>query len=149
MSIVRWDPFREWEEMGERWNRHRQTLARASERDRESLTGTDWAPPVDIAETPQEYVMTVELPEVAKDDVKVSVQQGVLSIEGERKRGEERPDMRYHRVERPYGCFCRTFSLPDNVDEEKLAAGFKDGVLSIHLPKSEKAQPRTIEVQAA
>ena len=149
MTIVRWDPFREWEEMAARWSRSRRALARATEPDRENLTGTDWAPPVDVAETPQEYLIKVELPEVSKEDVKVSVQQGVLSIEGERKRGEEAPDSRYHRVERPYGCFCRTFSLPDDVDEEKLAADHKDGILSIHLPKSEKAKPRTVEVRAA
>jgi HSP20 family protein len=150
MSLVRWDPFREMEEMAERLDRSvgRPMLARR-DAGKENLTVPDWAPAVDVAETPQEYLIKVELPEVGKEDVKVSVENGVLCIEGERKREKEEKDKKYHRVERSYGCFFRSFSLPDDVDDQKLRADFKEGILSVHLPKSEKAKPRAIEVKAA
>jgi HSP20 family protein len=151
MTLVRWDPLSEMQEMADRFNRHfgRPTLARPVEPGSEKLTVPDWAPAVDVAETPREYLIDVELPQVDKDDVKVSVADGVLCIEGERKRAKGEKDTKYHRVERAYGCFVRSFALPDDVDEEKLRADFKEGVLSVHLPKSEEAKPRAIEVKAA
>jgi HSP20 family protein len=151
MTLVRWDPLAEMQEMADRFNRQfgRPTAARPAEPGNEKLTVPDWAPAVDVAETPQEYLIDVELPQVGKDDVKVSVADGVVCIEGERKRGKGEKDRKYHRVERAYGCFTRSFTLPDDVDEEKLRADFREGVLSVHLPKSEKAKPRAIEVKAA
>jgi HSP20 family protein len=151
MNLVRWDAFPEIQEMAERLDRYfgRPMLARRAEPGKENLTVPDWAPALDVAETPQEYLIKVELPEVGKDDVKLFVEDGVLCIEGERKRDEDEKDKRYHRVERAYGCFFRSFTLPDNVDEQKLRADFEEGVLSVHLPKSEKAKPREIEVKAA
>lgn len=151
MSLVRWDPFPEMQEMSERFNRYfgRPMLARATGPGKENLTVPDWAPAVDVAETPQEYLIKVELPGVDKGDVKVTVEDGVLCIEGERKPEKEEKDKKYHRVERAYGCFFRSFALPDNVDDQKLRAEFKEGVLSVHLAKSEKAKPRAIGVKAA
>lgn len=150
MTLVRSGPFREMEEMTERLGRFwgRPMLA-LTPQGRENLTVPDWAPAVDIAETPQEYLIKVELPEVGKDDVKVSVEDGVLCIEGERKREGEEKDKKYHRVERAYGCFFRSFSLPDDVEGQKVRADFKEGLLSVHVPKSEKAKPRAIEVKVA
>lgn len=151
MNVVRWDAFAEMREMAERLDRYfgRPMLARRAAPGKENLTVPDWAPAVDVVETPQEYLIKVELPEVGKDDVKLFVEGGVLCIEGERKREKEEKDKRYHRVERPSGCFFRSFTLPDDVDEQKLRADFKDGVLGVHLPKSEKGKPRAIEVKAA
>jgi HSP20 family protein len=116
---------------------------------REALTVPDWAPVVDITETDNEYLIKAEIPEVKRDDVKVSVQNGVLTLQGERKKEKEEKGKKFHRVERYYGSFLRTFSVPDNVDETKVVAEFKDGVLNVHLPKTEKAKPKAIEVKVA
>jgi HSP20 family protein len=152
MSIVRWDPFRELEEMSDRLNRMfgRSALARTgTETGKDTLTIFDWAPSVDIVETNEEFQIKAELPEVKREDVKVSVEGGVLRIEGERKQEKEEKGKKYHRTERSYGSFLRTFSLPDNVDESKIRADYKDGVLNVRLQKAEKAKPKAIEVKVA
>lgn len=150
MSVVRWDPFRELEDMSERLNRvfNRSALARGgAEAHKDALTVFDWAPSVDIIETNEEFQIKAELPDVKKEDVKVSVDKGVLRIEGERKQEKEEKGKKYHRVERSYGSFLRTFTLPDNVDESKVQADYKDGILNVRLQKAEKAKPKTIEVK--
>jgi HSP20 family protein len=152
MSITRWDPFRELEEMSDRLNRAfgRSMPARTgTEHTRDALTVFDWAPSVDIIESSEDFQIKAELPEVKKEDVKVSVDGGVLRIEGERKQEKEEKGKKYHRTERSYGSFLRTFTLPDNVDESKIAASFKDGVLNIRLQKAEKAKPKAIDVKVA
>jgi HSP20 family protein len=145
-ALMRWDPFRELEEVSERLNR---MFARPATRTngKETMTVADWAPTVDISETDGEYQIKAEIPDVKKEDVKVTVEDGVLTIQGERKQEKEEKGKRYHRIERSYGSFVRSFSLPDVIDEEKVKAEFKDGVLSLHLPKSEKAKPKAIEVK--
>jgi HSP20 family protein len=109
----------------------------------------DWTPSVDISETESEYQIKAEIPDVKKEDVKVTVEDGVLTIQGERKQEKEEKGKKFHRIERSYGSFVRTFSLPDVIEEEKVKAEFKDGVLNLHLPKSEKAKPKAIEVKVA
>jgi HSP20 family protein len=109
----------------------------------------DWTPSVDISETDGEYQIKAEIPDVKKEDVKVTLEDGVLTIQGERKQEKEEKGKKFHRIERSYGSFVRTFSLPDVIDEEKVKAEFKDGVLNLHLPKSEKAKPKAIEVKVA
>ena len=94
-----------------------------------------------------EYQIKAEIPDVKKEDVKVTLEEGVLTIQGERKQEKEEKGKRYHRVERSYGRFVRSFTLPDVVDEEKVKAEFKDGILNLALPKSEKAKPKAIEVK--
>jgi HSP20 family protein len=143
---MRWDPFRELEEMSDRLNR---MFARPAARTngKETMIVADWAPTVDISETEGEYQIKAEIPEVRKEDVKVTLEDGVLTIQGERKQEKEEKGKKYHRIERSYGSFVRSFSLPDLIDEEKVKAEFKDGVLSLHLPKSEKAKPKAIEVK--
>jgi HSP20 family protein len=116
---------------------------------RDPLTNTDWAPAVDIVETPEEYLVKAELPEINKEDVHVSVEQGVLRMSGERKQEHDEKNRKYHRVERVYGSFMRSFVLPENVDESKLRADFKDGILNVHLPKAEKAKPRSVEIKVS
>ena len=152
MSLVRWDPFRELDELGERLGHvfRRTALARpGAQGSREAWMMPDWAPSVDIAETPEEFQIKAELPDVKKEDMKVSVQNGQLRIEGERKQEKEEKDKKFHRVERFYGSFMRTFTLPENVDESKLAAELKDGVLIVHLPKTEKQTPKAVNVNIA
>ncbi len=103
-----------------------------------------WAPPVDISEDEHGLVFTAELPGFDKENVRISVEDGRLTITGERR--QERKDEEYHRLERVYGKFERSFSLPTNVDPEKISASLKDGVLTLSVPKREEAKPRQIEV---
>jgi HSP20 family protein len=146
MSIVRWDPFRELEDVSERLNRvfGRSIVAGES---KDAMTTFDWAPSVDVLETNEDFQVKAELPDVKKEDVKVSVDGGVLRIQGERKQEKEEKGKKWHRVERSYGSFLRTFTLPENIDDAKVQADFKDGVLSVRLPKSEKAKPKSVEVK--
>jgi HSP20 family protein len=116
---------------------------------KETMIVADWAPSVDISETESEYQIKAEIPDVKKEDVKVTLEDGVLTIQGERKHEKEEKGKKYHRIERSYGSFVRTFSLPDVIDDDKVKAEFKDGVLDLHLPKSEKAKPKAIEVKVA
>ena len=149
MTLVRWDPFRELEEMSDRLNRMFNRPSTGSKNGREALTVADWTPTVDISETEGEYLIKAELPEVKKEDVKVTLEDGVLTLSGERRQEKEEKHAKYHRMERSYGSFVRSFSLPELVDESKVKAEYKDGVLSLHLPKSEKVKPRAIEVKVA
>jgi HSP20 family protein len=115
--------------------------------DKEAMTVAEWSPLVDISEDDKEYVIKAEVPELKREDVKVSVQDNILSISGERKSEKEEKNKKYHRVERTYGRFMRSFTLPDNCDGGKVSAEYKDGVLKIHLPKSEQAKPKAIDVK--
>ena len=147
MNVVRWDPFRELEDMSDRLNRVFGRLSVRRESGKETMTVADWIPVVDISETDAEYLIKAELPEVKKEDVKVTVQEGVLMIHGERRQEKEEKGKKYHRVERSYGSFVRSFTVPDDVDETKVRAESKDGLLHLHLPKCEKAKPKAIEVK--
>jgi HSP20 family protein len=149
MALVRWDPFRELEEVSDRLNRMFARPATRTANGKETMTVADWTPSVDISETEGEYQIKAEIPDVKKEDVKVTVEDGVLTIQGERKHEVEEKGKKYHRIERSYGSFVRTFSLPDVIEADKVKAEFKDGVLNLHLPKSEKAKPKSIEVKVA
>jgi len=107
----------------------------------------EWSPLVDISEDDKEYLIKAELPEVKKEDVKVTAEEGTLTIMGERKFEKEEKSRKYHRVERAYGSFGRSFSLPDDASPAKVSAEFKDGVLTVRLAKDEKAKPQQIEVK--
>jgi HSP20 family protein len=147
--VTRWDPSREMEELQNRLsNFFGRTPARLGDAKEESITVAEWAPLVDITEDEKEYIIKTELPEVKKEDVKVAVENGLLTIVGERK-FEKEENKKYHRVERAYGRFVRSFIVPDAVDADKVSAEFKDGVLMVHLPKSEKTKPKQIEVKVA
>lgn len=106
-----------------------------------------WVPSVDIAENDNEYLVKVDLPGVTKDDVKITLESNVLTIRGEKKQEKETKKENFHRVERSYGSFQRSFTLPTTVKSEKIDASFKDGVLTIVLPKMEEAKPKEIEVK--
>jgi HSP20 family protein len=115
----------------------------------ELMAVAEWAPCVDISEDDTEYLIKAELPEVKKEDVKVTAEEGTLTIMGERKFEKEQKNKKYHRVERAYGRFGRSFSLPDDASPAKVSAEFKDGVLTVHLAKDAKAKPQHIEVKIA
>jgi len=148
MNLVKWGPFRELEDISTRLNRiFNDTPARAP--DAENYFFADWAPPVDIEETDKEYLIKAELPGIAKENVKVEMLDGVLTIEGERKTEEVGKGKKLHKVERSYGKFVRQFSLPAEVDAAKIQAEFKEGMLNVHLPKTAAAKPKAIEVKVA
>jgi len=149
MNITRWDPFRELQDMSQRLN---QIFARPSDGlglGRQLLTVAEWSPAVDVSETDAEYVIKAELPDVKKEDVKITMEDGVLTLTGERKQEKEEKGKRYHRIERSYGSFMRSFELPDNVDTSKAKAEYKDGMLTLSLPKSEKAKSKALEIKVS
>jgi HSP20 family protein len=148
MDIVRWDPIKDLEQMSERLTRFMgRPFLRPGEK--EALVIADWNPLVDIEETDKEYLVKAELPEVPKADVKVEIREGVLYIEGERKKEKEEKGRKFHRIERSYGKFTRSFSIPDDVDEAKVAAEFKDGILYVKLPRTHMAKAKAFEVKVA
>lgn len=147
MALIRWDPFRELESIQTRLNRmFSEGTGRAEE---ETPVFTNWAPAVDIQETEKEYVLKADLPEVKKDNVKVTMEDGTLTIEGERKHEGEEKGTTFHRVERAYGKFVRRFALPTEVQAANIRAEFKDGVLAVYLPKVAVAKPKAVEVKVA
>jgi HSP20 family protein len=113
----------------------------------EQMAVPEWAPLVDISEDDLEYQIKAELPEVKKEDVKVTAEQGTLTIMGERKFLKEEKGRKYHRIERAYGSFGRTFSLPDDASPAKVTAEFKDGILTVHLAKMMKDKPHQVDVR--
>lgn len=153
MTQLRWNPFREIEELFDRYTRALggPSLAQlpGSGADREALARPDWLPAVDIIEKKDSYVLKVELPEVKKEDVKVNIDNGVLTISGERRMeiDENDKDSQHRRLERLYGSFSRSFTLPEEADEGGIAANYKDGMLTLTIPKVAKPEPRAIEVK--
>lgn len=113
----------------------------------EQIAVPEWAPLVDISEDEKEYLIKAELSEVRREDVKVTAQEGTLTIMGERKFEKEEKGKKYHRVERSYGSFVRNFSLPDDASPSQVSAEFKDGLLTVHLAKTAKAKAQQIEVK--
>ncbi len=145
--LTRWNPFREMEDLQHRiFTNLGLTPARTAD-GKETMTVSEWTPLVDITEDEKEYLIKAELPEVNKDAVKVTVENGILTITGERRFEKEEKGKRYHRIERAYGSFLRTFVIPDDADDAKVNADFKDGLLTVRLAKSEKAKPKSIEVK--
>ncbi len=150
----RWNPFKEMEDLHSRLsaliNRsYGRAPMRGDAEGEESITFSEWAPLVDVTEDDQGYVIKAELPEVRKEDVKVTVENGVLMLAGERKLEKEEKSRRYHRIERSYGKFVRSFTLPDDAEPDRVNAEFRDGVLRISVAKAEKARPKSIDVKVA
>jgi HSP20 family protein len=113
----------------------------------ELIANSEWAPLVDITESDRGYSIKAELPELKREDIKVSVENGVISISGERRFESEEKNRKYHRVERAHGIFTRSFSLPDDADPAKVNATYHDGLLTVEIEKSPHAKPRQIEVK--
>jgi HSP20 family protein len=139
----------EMENMSDRINRLLSERARPEHEQEESMSSVNWVPAMDVVETDIEYQIRAELPGVDKQNVKISVEEGVLTIAGHREQEREEKGKRFHRIERAYGRFARKFTVPDIVDATKVSADFKNGVLTITMPKSEKARPKAIEVTVA
>ncbi|MGA3268939.1 MAG: Hsp20/alpha crystallin family protein [Verrucomicrobiota bacterium] len=151
-ALTRWDPFKDMDDVPHRLaNFFGLVSARATAGGQELMSVAKWAPSVDISEDNKEWLLKADLPEVKKEDVKVTVENGVLTVTGERQFEKEEKDKKYHRIERSYGNFLRSFTLPEGTDGTKVSAEFKDGVLKVHLPKSEeaKAKAKTIDVKVA
>ena len=164
-ALTRWSPFRRTErELGRLFPLARFSHFRDMERamedieqllgpwpngGKEALAVTEWRPLVDVTEDDKEYLVKAELPEVKKDEIKVTVQNGALTISGERKIEKEEKGRKYHRIERAYGSFERSFTVPEDADANKITSEFKDGLLTVHLPKAPAAKPKTIEVKTA
>lgn len=136
MAITRWNPMRELEELTQRLNHIFDSSLSTRSGGQEVIALPDWQPNVDVLETTEGFLVQAELPQVKKEDVEVSVDRGTLRIRGERKQEKEEKNKRFHRVERSYGSFMRSFSLPDNVDAENVKAEMKDGLLSVRLVKA-------------
>jgi|SRR5690349_13490692 HSP20 family protein len=141
-TLTRWNPLAEVEELREQvdsWLKGRSNG--------EAGQLMEWAPNVDIAEDEKEYLIRAELPGVKKQDLNVTYENGVLTLTGERKEDREEKTRRYHRLECSYGKFTRSFTLPEDIEPDKIEAEFKDGVLWVHVTKSEKARPKQIPVK--
>ena len=149
MAIVRWnDPFREFAQLQNRINR---VFSDAYGRNDEGLTTSGaWVPPVDIFQNGEhEIVLKAELPDLRREDIDITVDNGTLTIKGEKKLSNDVKEEQYHRIERQYGSFSRSFSLPQTVDSAKVGAEYKNGLLTIRLPLREEAKPRQIKVDVA
>ena len=144
MTLVRWDPFQELASWSNRLNR---SLNDVSTRTEDSFGA--WAPPVDIFEKDHKLVIRAELPGVQKEDIEVGIENGVLTLKGERRREAEFNEADAYRLERVYGAFTRSFSLPTTVDPSKIEAVYKEGVLQVTVPKLEAAKPKKVQIQAA
>ena len=148
MQLVRWEPFRELVSTQDRLNRlFNDTFSRFFEEGEGSPART-WAPPVDVYETDQNVVLKAELPGIKPDEVEIRVEDHTLFLKGERKFEKEVKEENYHHIERSYGNFVRTFPLPNSVDAEATKAEYKDGVLTLTMPKREEAKPKTIKILA-
>jgi HSP20 family protein len=154
MSLIRWNPTRELAafptdvlNMQREINRMFDSFFRGGVQDDGNMFPSVWTPAVDVAEHDNEYVVKVELPGVSKDDVKITMHDSTLTIRGEKKQEKETKESNYHRVERSYGSFQRSFTLPSTVKSDRIEAAYKDGILTISLPKAEEAKPKQIEVK--
>ena len=151
MSLIRWNPTRdltawpfEWLGIQGEMNRLFDTIARPDE---EPMGLPTWTPAVDIAERDDEYLVRMELPGVQKEDIRITIENNILTIRGEKKKEEKISEDDYRRVERSYGTFLRSFTLPIAVRSDKIEASSQDGIVTIRLPKAEEARPKQIAVQ--
>lgn len=146
MTLVRWTPLRELAAMQDRMNRLFEDTFKSPLSDENALTARDWVPVVDIYETEKEIVLKAELPEIKEKEIEIKVEDNTLILQGERKMEADVKEENYHRVERSYGAFSRSFRMPHTVDSTKIKAAYKDGVLKISLPKREEAKPKQIKI---
>jgi len=145
MTLVKWEPFRDLMAMQDRMTRLiDETLSRIW---KEDMAQGVWSPPVDILERGDEVVLKADLPGVTQNEIDIRVEEGTLTIQGERKFVKESPEENYVQIERPYGTFRRTFSIPRTIDQESIKASYKDGVLRIVLPRRQEIQPKQIVVE--
>ena len=147
MHVIKWEPFRDVDDVFDRF--FAETMRRLPRNGAQAQQVREWAPLADVSETEGEYLIKAELPEVRKEDVSITVQDGVLTLAGERKQEPREDQEKAHRIERHYGAFARRFALPENADEQGIRAESRDGVIVIHIPKQRvvEPQPRQIQIQ--
>jgi HSP20 family protein len=146
-SRARWNPFKDGDDLESRLATLLVNREATGNGGKEALTVAQWSPLVDITEDEKEYLIKAELPDIKKEDVRLTVENDVLAISGERKFEKEEKGRKYHRIERTYGSFVRRFSLSEDADGRNVTADFKDGVLQVHLPKSVKAKQKAVEIK--
>ena len=142
MNIIRWEPLREVDEIFRQYSPFFNRALR-----RTGAEAGEWTPVADISETDKEYVIKAQLPEVKKEDVQVMLDNGVITISGERKHEKEHKDANEIRIESFYGTFSRSFSLPENIDAKGIRAETKDGVLRVRIPKTQATAPKTVSIE--
>lgn len=154
MTLVRWNPSRDLATfptdilgMQREINKMFDQFFRGGREEDTNLLSTNWSPTSDIVEHDNEYEVKIELPGVSKDDVKITMQENLLTIRGEKKQEQESKSSHYHRVERSYGSFQRSFTLPTLVKADQIEATYKDGILTVLLPKAEESRPKRIDVK--
>lgn len=146
MAITKWDPFRDLMVLRDRMNRLFEDLVSAPRFEDSEIIQSTWSPAVDIYETENELVLTAELPGVDEKDVEIKIEDNTLTLKGERKFEKETKEENYHRIERAYGSFFRSFSLPNYIDQEKISAEFENGLLKVHMPKKPEVKPRKVKI---
>lgn len=145
MRVIKWEPFRDVDDVFDRFLADAfRRLPRPAVEGRPAL---DWAPLADVSETEGEYLIKAELPEVRKEDISLTVHDGVLTLSGERRQELREENEKMHRVERQYGSFARRFALPEDADEQAIRAEGKDGLIMIHIPKHKVVQPQARQIQ--
>jgi HSP20 family protein len=145
MAIIRWDPFRDIVTLREKMNRLFEDAVTARGEEKEMISST-WTPSVDIYETENEIVLTAEVPGIDEKDIDIKIENNTLSLQGERKFEKETKEENYHRIERSYGSFFRSFTIPHNVDQDKIEAEHESGVLRILMPKKPETKPKKVKV---
>jgi HSP20 family protein len=149
-TMMRWDPFQDLRSAQDEMTQMSPMLAHAlglHARQQDNDRATAWAPALDISERKDAYLVTVELPGVAPDDFQITMEDGLLTIQGERQFAQESSEQQFHRVERRYGAFRRSITLPAQVQADQIEASFDNGVLEIMVPKAEEAKPKRIQVR--
>jgi HSP20 family protein len=147
-TLITWDQLREMDEAQNRFNRFLGGFRnRIDNSEPHNLTVADWSPEVDISEDDQGYLLKADLPEMKKDDVRVTVEDGILCVSGERKGEKADQKRKFHRMERSFGNFRRSFTLPEDTDSTKVTAEFRDGVLKVHLPTTAKPRSKAFEIK--
>jgi len=150
MTLVKWNPTRDLFNLEKEFNKIFSTFGDKfgiSRADEEAYENAIWSPLADISEDDNKYTVTLDLPGVDKNDVKLSFTEGKISISGERKQESEEKNTKYHRVERMYGKYFRSFALPNKIKEDKIDAQFKNGQLTITIPKADEVKPKEIEIK--
>jgi len=145
MAIIRWDPFRDLVTLREKMNRLFEDafLARGEEKD---MIASTWTPSVDIYEKENELVLTAELPGIDEKDIEIKIEDNTLTLRGERKFEKETKEENYHRIERSYGTFFRSFTIPQYIDQDRIEAEYENGVLKVNMPKKPEAKPKSVKV---
>jgi len=147
MAIIRWRPLSEIDTFRREMNRMFDSFFRSELEGSEEIS--TWYPAMDVKETKDDFVVTAEVPGMSKDDIKINISENTLTIKGEKKEEKKEEDHNYHRVERRYGTFQRSFTLPTQVESDKVKAAYKDGVLTITLPKKEEVKPKEIPISVS